>query len=135
MSMAHGLEVRVPFLDQELMRYTDRLPTELLEPRPDRPEKWLLREACRGLLPPAILDRRKMKFSEGAGSATVVADLVKTRIGRKEFERDRQVAPGVTLRSPEELLYFRLWREAMGSHIPASLVGRTQDRAAAVTQV
>ena len=66
-SMAHGLEARVPFLDLNLVRFVSRLPAELLSPMPDRPEKWLLREACRGLLPAPIEQRKKMKFSEGAG--------------------------------------------------------------------
>lgn len=131
-SMAHGLEARVPFLDAGLVRYLSRLPAELIEPRADRPEKWLLREACRGLLPPAILERKKMKFSEGAGSSDVVANLVAGRIDRAEFERNRQVAAGLVLRSPEELHYYRIWRETMGSHISPALVGRTLDPSAAV---
>jgi len=131
MTMAHGIECRVPFLDLSLVRYVSRLPLELVAPRSDRPEKWLLREACRGLLPPSILERRKMKFSEGAGSSEVMAARVGSRICAEEFERHREVEPGLVLRSPEELLYYRLWREALGPHVPASLVGRTSDRTAA----
>lgn len=131
MTMAHGIECRVPFLDLALVRYVSRLPLELVAPRPGRPEKWLLREACRGLLPPSILDRKKLKFSEGAGSSEVMAARVAGRIAATEFERAREVEPGLLLRSPEELLYYRLWREAMGPHVPASLVGRTSDRSAA----
>lgn len=131
MTMAHGLECRVPFLDLALVRFVSRLPLELVAPRAGRPEKWLLREACRGLLPPSILERRKMKFSEGAGSADVMAARVASLISTEQFEREREVEPGLVLRSPEELLYYRLWREAMGPHRPAGLVGRTADRTAA----
>lgn len=132
MTMAHGLEGRVPFLDLGLVRYVSRLPVELLEPRPDRPEKWLLREACRGLLPEEVLRRKKMKFSEGAGSAGVAADLAARTVTREEFERCREVEPGLVLRSPEELYYYRIWRDRLGAEVPASLVGRTLDRSAAV---
>jgi len=132
-SMAHGLEARVPFLDLELVRYAARLPSALLEPALDRPEKWLLREACRGLLPPQIEKRKKMKFSEGAGSAEVIADIVHQLVPPDEFERGREVEPGLSLRSPEELYYYRIWRDAMGPHISASLVGRTLDPAAATS--
>lgn len=132
MSMAHGLEARVPFLDLSLVRYVSRLPVEWLEPGPDRPAKWLLRQACRGLVPESILDRKKMKFSEGAGSSDVIARHVAGLIGPAEFERDRRVCDGLILRSPEELLYYRLWREAMPSHISPRLVGRTLDKTAAV---
>lgn len=132
MTMAHGLEGRVPFLDQALVRYVMRLPTAYLAPQPGRPEKWLLREACKGLVPAAILDRKKMKFSEGAGSARVVAGRLASRIAAEEFEAGKRVAPGVTLRSPEELVYYRHWRAAMGDSVPLAVVGRTRDMTAAV---
>ncbi len=133
-SMAHGLEARVPFLDRNLVRYVSRLPAELLEPREDRSEKWLLREACRGLLPPALLNRKKMKFSEGAGSSQVMANILESIISRDKFEENREVEPGVILRSPEEIHYYHIWREAMGSHISARMVGRTRDVRAAVNE-
>ncbi len=129
--MAHGLEARVPFLDMDLVRYAMRLPAELLAPRPDRPEKWLLREAFHGLLPPEIEQRKKMKFSEGAGSSEVGAELAKDLITSEEFEANREVMPGLTLRSPEELYNYRIWREVMGPHLSPELVGRTRDRKAA----
>jgi asparagine synthase (glutamine-hydrolysing) len=134
MSMAHGLEARVPFLDLELVRYVSRLPTELIAPRADRPEKWLLRQACRGLVPPVILDRKKMKFSEGAGSAGVIAERVKRSINREVFERERTVLPELVLRSPEELYYYRIWRDVMAPSLSPSLVGRTLDRTAAAAE-
>ncbi|MFO7534235.1 MAG: asparagine synthase-related protein [Kiritimatiellia bacterium] len=135
MSMAHGLEARVPFLDRRLVRYVSRLPAEWLEPRPDRPAKWLLREACRGLLPDSLLNRKKMKFSEGAGSSEVIARHVISRITPAEFERDRRVDEGLELRSPEELLYYRIWRDALPAHISPLLIGRTRDRTAAVASL
>lgn len=130
-SMAHGLEARVPFLDLGLVRYVSRLPADLLEPRKGRMEKWLLREACCGLLPPEIIHRKKMKFSEGAGSSDVVAHLVRGVIDATEFEHEKKVADNLVLRSPEELYYYRIWRESMASHISPALVGRTLDHSAA----
>ena len=56
MSMAHGIEARVPFLDHELWEYAAGLPASLL--LAGQP-KDLLRLAMRPLLPPAILARRK----------------------------------------------------------------------------
>ncbi len=133
MSAPHGLETRVPFLDSSLLRYVSRLPAEWIEPRPDRPAKWLLRKACRGLLPDNILQRKKMKFSEGAGSSNVVAELVRNLITPREFEREKEVADGLLLRSPEELCYYRIWREVMAPHISPGMVGRTLDRSAAAS--
>ena len=131
-SMACSLEARVPFLDLDLIRYVSRLPIEYLEQKPGRPEKWLLRKACQGLLPNNILDRKKMKFSEGAGSAEVIADLVSKTISQDTFEREKRVEDGLVLRSPEELYYYRIWRQVMEPHITPDLVGRTLDRTAAI---
>jgi asparagine synthase (glutamine-hydrolysing) len=59
-SMAHGLEVRPPLLDHELMELTARMPSSL-KVRGGQ-TKWILRECYRGELPPAILDRPKQGF-------------------------------------------------------------------------
>jgi asparagine synthase (glutamine-hydrolysing) len=60
-SMAHSLEVRVPLLDQHVVNYVMQLP-ERLKTRPGGPTKYLLREALRGLLPDALLNRPKTGF-------------------------------------------------------------------------
>ncbi len=130
-TMRHGIEARVPFLDMDLVRYVMRLPAALKKRRKDKPEKWLLREACKGILPFEVLHRKKLKFSEGAGSADVMAQRARAKISPDEFEQSRHVAPGLTLRSPEELYYYRIWRDVMGMEFPPSLVGRTCDREAA----
>lgn len=134
MSMAHGLEARVPFLDLDLVRYISRLPVGLLEQRSGRPEKWLLREACKGLIPPNILRRKKMKFSEGAGSSEVIMESVGKTISNRIFRKERNIAPGLELRSPEELYYYSIWREVMGTHLSPFLVGRTLDKSAATVR-
>jgi asparagine synthase (glutamine-hydrolysing) len=59
-SMTAGVEVRVPFLDERLVDFADRTSPEL-EVRRGR-AKWLLREAMRGRVPDAILDRKKTGF-------------------------------------------------------------------------
>ena len=60
MSMAHGLEVRSPFLDTELIELALRLPPELRIQGTNL--KHLLKVAMRDLLPPEILKRRKRGF-------------------------------------------------------------------------
>lgn len=131
MTMAHGLEGRVPFLDLDLVRYACSLPVSMLEPRDDRPEKWLLREAFRDLLPDDIANRTKLKFSEGTGSSDVLAAHAARRVPISRFREECEVMPGLVLRSPEELLYWDLWLDAMGPSVSARLVGRTRDRTAA----
>jgi len=130
-TMKHGLEARVPFLDYDLVRFVTRLPAELKGAAAAKQEKWLLRQACEDLLPAQILYRDKLKFSEGAGSSGVVAERVRDQISPSQFERERHIAPGLTLRSPEELHYYQIWRTVTGGNLSPSMVGRTRDLTAA----
>ena len=61
LSMAHSLEVRVPFLGDEVVEVARRIPTRLTNAGSDG--KPVLREAMRGLLPPEILEKPKQGFS------------------------------------------------------------------------
>jgi hypothetical protein len=60
-SMAHSLEVRVPLLDHVLVEWAAMPPPRLRLNA--RGSKYLLKQALRPHLPPAILRRRKMGFS------------------------------------------------------------------------
>jgi len=62
MSMAHSLELRVPFLDKEVFDVAATVPVELkLPPRSDA-TKYAMRQALLGVVPPAIVNRRKLGF-------------------------------------------------------------------------
>jgi asparagine synthase (glutamine-hydrolysing) len=62
MSMAHSLELRVPFLDKEVFDVAATVPLELkLPPRSDA-TKYALRRALEHVVPPAIVNRRKLGF-------------------------------------------------------------------------
>jgi asparagine synthase (glutamine-hydrolysing) len=60
MAMACGVEVRVPFLDPDLVAFTERLPDDLKQR--GRSGKYLLRAAMRGVIPAEALDRPKTGF-------------------------------------------------------------------------
>ena len=60
LDMAHGVEVRLPFLDHELFEYANRLPVALLTAPPG--EKRLLREAMRPYIPESVYRRTKRPF-------------------------------------------------------------------------
>jgi asparagine synthase (glutamine-hydrolysing) len=68
MTMAHGLEARVPFLDKEVIDWAIRIPPGFKR-NSSGITKWCLREAFRnqGLLPDSIINREKKKFAEGSG--------------------------------------------------------------------
>jgi len=59
-SMMHSLEVRSPFMDRELVEFTNGLPMDFKLRRFTR--KYLLKKAMDGLLPREIVDRKKKGF-------------------------------------------------------------------------
>ncbi len=61
MSMAHGLELRVPFIDHKLAEFLFRIPgaSKLKRGLP----KWLLIESVKGLLPQQVVHRPKRGFT------------------------------------------------------------------------
>jgi asparagine synthase (glutamine-hydrolysing) len=83
MSMAAGLELRVPFLDLELMRFVERIPASR-RVRPRQPKR-LHRRAIARLLPPEVTNRKKHGF------ATPYDDWLRASLGR---EVERRYAPG-----------------------------------------
>ncbi|MCT2535836.1 asparagine synthase (glutamine-hydrolyzing) [Aquibacillus koreensis] len=60
MTMAHSLELRVPFLDKEVFRVASEIPVDLKIA--NGTTKSILREASRGIVPDHVLDRKKLGF-------------------------------------------------------------------------
>jgi asparagine synthase (glutamine-hydrolysing) len=61
MSMCHALEVRVPYLDHEVVEYVQRLKASFKIRWGT--QKWLHRQVCRIFLPATILKRKKRGFA------------------------------------------------------------------------
>jgi asparagine synthase (glutamine-hydrolysing) len=86
MSMAAGLELRVPFLDLELMRFVERIPA-VRRVRPGMPKR-LHKRAMERLLPSHVVRRKKHGF------ATPYDDWLRASLGE---EVARRYAPGSAL--------------------------------------
>jgi asparagine synthase (glutamine-hydrolysing) len=123
-TMAHGLEARVPFLDREVIHHALRLPAEWKLSCDGVPEKELLREAFDGWLPDDLLWRDKSQFGDGSGAASVLTDPFTESISHDELEAEKHsVDP--SLRTREELAYFRIFREHLGDDVrPELTLGR-----------
>ncbi len=76
LSMAHSLEVRVPYLDREVVEYVQRL-TANFKVRNGR-RKWLHRQVCMNYLPSTIVNRKKRGFA-----VNVVDDWFRDSLGKK----------------------------------------------------
>ena len=75
-TMAHGLEARVPFLAREMLAVAQRIPIGWKLLGEDGQEKRLLREAFSGWMPDEILWRRKEQFGDGSGTADAMNRVV-----------------------------------------------------------
>jgi asparagine synthase (glutamine-hydrolysing) len=101
LSMAHGLEVRVPYLDREVVEYVERLPANFKIRYGKR--KWLHRKVCAGFLPKEILRRKKRGFA-----VNVVDEWFRGSLNRKmeNFLLDNDSLMNKYLRSDKiNLLY------------------------------
>jgi asparagine synthase (glutamine-hydrolysing) len=76
LSMAHGLELRVPFVDKEIVEYVERLPANFKVRNGSR--KWLHRQVCRAFLPKSITNRPKRGFA-----SNVVDDWFRSNMNSK----------------------------------------------------
>jgi asparagine synthase (glutamine-hydrolysing) len=61
LSMAHSLELRVPFLDKEIVEYVERLPARFKVRHGS--QKWSHRQVCKNFLPAEIMNRPKRGFA------------------------------------------------------------------------
>jgi asparagine synthase (glutamine-hydrolysing) len=122
-TMAHGLEARVPFLEREMIRLGLSLPAGWKLASEDQPEKRLLRQAVEGWLPDDFIWRKKAQFGDGSGATSVLQERMEDEITEEEFERERyEVEP--PLRTREELAYYRIFAEVLEGVNPKDTLGR-----------
>ncbi|MGG3625820.1 asparagine synthase (glutamine-hydrolyzing) [Bacillus gobiensis] len=60
MTMAHSLELRVPFLDKNVFEIASKIPDHLKTK--DGTTKYILRKAAEGIVPDHVLNRKKLGF-------------------------------------------------------------------------
>jgi len=72
-SMAHSLEVRVPFLDHRFVEFSATIPAGLKVK--GRTQKYLLKRAARGLVPDRIVDKPKRGFFRRSSSGWLQAQM------------------------------------------------------------
>lgn len=112
MSMAFGLEARVPFLDVESVALALGFPPEW-KLHNGRAPKHLLRRAFAGALPDHIINRPKQKFSKGAGSSDLIAKAAEQEISDGEFASEgARLAKDWGYQPPnkEALYYYKIIR-------------------------
>jgi asparagine synthase (glutamine-hydrolysing) len=119
MTMAWGLEARVPFLDHEVVELAARVPAEL---KVRGGGKYVLKEAARRVIPAAVIDRPKgyfpvpaLKYIQGE-----YLDMVQDILGAARARERALFQPGYVeelLAAPSEhitpLRGSKLWQIAL----------------------
>ncbi|MFB8026359.1 asparagine synthase (glutamine-hydrolyzing) [Streptomyces sp. NPDC056465] len=123
-TMAHGLEARVPFLDHDVMAHAMSLPAHMKALEDDGMEKGHLRRAFTGRLPEHLLWRRKEQFGTGSGAESLLSPLWSSRITDEEFAAAVGGDGAPELRSKEELGYYRTFRQALPGVRPEAVLTR-----------
>ena len=124
MTMAHGVEGRVPFLDVGFADWAMSLDPRLKLRRPGQPEKWLLRAAAAKVLPAEIAMRPKLEFSAGSASEGPLEAYANVRISDAELAQAPKRFPFDPPRTKEELLYRLIFEELFPGAGPRSTVAR-----------
>ena len=124
MTMAHGLEGRVPFLDIEFLGHAMALDPHLKLHRPNRPEKWALRAAFTGVLPDAILWRTKEEFAEGSGADRVLQDYCAERVSDSELREAARRFPEDTPKTKAAYHYRQIFDRMFPGEAARRSVGR-----------
>lgn len=122
-TMAHGLEARVPFLDVDMVALAQQIPIAWKLPGPAGQEKRILREAFAGWLPAEVLWRRKEQFGDGSGTAAVMARRARDLVPDEDWSAVR-LAGLPAPRSREELGYQRIFAAHLGGVRAQAVLGR-----------
>uniref|UniRef100_T1JD29 Asparagine synthetase [glutamine-hydrolyzing] n=1 Tax=Strigamia maritima TaxID=126957 RepID=T1JD29_STRMM len=117
---AHGLEIRVPFLDHQFTSYYLQIPAELRQPQ-DRVEKHLLRSAFDGIdiLPNEILWRHKEAFSDGVTTSkkslfNYLQESIEPLVSDDAFAKAKELYQVNTPQTKEAFYY----RQVFERHFP-----------------
>jgi asparagine synthase (glutamine-hydrolysing) len=115
MTMAHGLEGRVPFLDMALVDLAFRMNSSLK--RRGGHAKWVLRKVAERYLPPEIVWRPKEKFAMGTG----IGPLLQRHA--EETQNPAEIPAGWL---PEAWWYWKEFRSRYGREDVLACMGRSR---------
>ncbi|TDG44424.1 hypothetical protein AWZ03_009120 [Drosophila navojoa] len=139
-TMSKGLELRVPFLDTQLVNHVmsirpqDKIPGALNEfggERKWRMEKFVLRKAFAGdYLPDAVLWRQKEQFSDGVGYALIDAlpEFAARHVTDAQLQAAEQRFPINPPKTKEAYYYRCIFEEQFPGDAAASTVAKWTPR-------
>jgi asparagine synthase (glutamine-hydrolysing) len=119
----HGLELRVPFLDQDFVNCIMSINPEIRKPLSNQMEKIMFRKAFENtnLLPTQILMRRKEAFSDGVSSKSkswyqILQDNINKMITDDDFNKSVLQYEINKPKTKESLYYRRIFNKYFGNN-------------------
>ena len=129
-----GLEGRVPLLDPEFIRDYWAIPGNQRMPTYKNMEKWWLREAFAGtgVLPDAVLWRKKEAFSDGVSGEKswfqIIQEWVDPQVLDEEMAGAALTYPYCSPMTKEAFLYRKIFCEIFGDHRQEIIPGYWQPK-------
>jgi len=113
--MYFSLELRVPFLDVEMIDLAMKIPPDLKirHYKGDHIEKWILRKAFEGsgYIPDEILWRYKVQYTQGAGCESLGERLADREMSDAEYRQIKEENPKAIINSREAAYYYKIFRQ------------------------
>jgi len=124
MNQCNSIKVVAPLISGELLNYALHIPAQykIKQQGDEKIEKWIFRKAFEDILPSAIINRTKQEFSQGSGSAKILANYFEEKVSSNELTSIQAKNPFI--RSKEEYFYFRLFTEHFGTGPSVETVGQ-----------
>lgn len=128
MTMRHGIEGRVPFLDTTMIELAQTISPELKlyhTSSAQKIEKWILRKTFEDLLPHDIVWRDKEQFDEGSGTVDLLDETIRSAAEDIDYKKYSSQYPEDYLRSVEECFYHKLLIDSYEKpHVVLKNIGR-----------
>jgi len=121
MTMVHGLEGRVPFLDVDLIDLAFRIHPAL---KWQEGGKWVLRKVGEKYLPASIAWRRKEKFATGTGIGPLLGKYAADHVSDDFVDSMKGLKYQVS--SKEEYLYWTYFKDRYGREDIVQAMGRSR---------
>lgn len=108
LGMAHGVEVRVPYLDKDLLELCLNIDPRDKYHSKEKIEKWILRNAFQGAIPDDVLWRQKEHFGDGIGYSWIdgLKAMATNAVSDEQFAKAKEIFP-IDTPSTKEQFYYR----------------------------
>jgi asparagine synthase (glutamine-hydrolysing) len=104
--MAAGVVYQTPFLDANVLAFSQKIPMKWKIHGEKQVEKYILREAFRDMLPERIANREKLRFAMGVGTDDVMDGLISGLVDPEEIGERPKSVYGMSFASFKEVYYY-----------------------------